>query len=89
MLGEEQLLQTGQQGKDSAPRTGAAPVYARGLAPLGVPDAHRRELVLVIETHRPRRKLVFGDDLSSERPAILRITWKPTVRRERSHGVCP
>lgn len=45
-----------------------------GATVLGVPNAHRGELILIIKTHWSRRKLVFGNDLSSERPAVLRIT---------------
>lgn len=58
--------------------------------PLRIPDAHRGEFILIIKTHWSRRKLVFGNNLSSERPAVLGITWKPIRRRgERSHRVTP
>lgn len=51
---------------------------------LGIPNAHRGEFILVIKTHWSGGKLMFGNNLSSEGSAVLRITWKPRMRHERS-----
>lgn len=54
---------------------------------LGIPNAHRGEFILVIKTHWSGGKLMFGNNLSSEGSAVLRITWKPRMRHERSPTV--
>ena len=75
-----------QRGKGSAAGGGEGPSRLRDRA-LGAASAHRRELVLVVQTHRSRGKLVFGNDLATERPAVLGVTCRAAVRCERRWGL--
>lgn len=51
---------------------------------LALLDAHRRKLVLVVQTHRPGSKLVFWNDFTFLCPTIFRITWVRTDKGGRS-----
>lgn len=62
-------------GKRLRPGRGEGPSRRRDSA-LGASSAHRRELVLIVQTNRSRCKLVFGNDLPAERPAVLGVTCR-------------
>lgn len=62
--------------------------HTGGATLLRVPNAHRGKLILVVETHWSRGELVFWNNFSAERPAVLRVTWRQELEMEQvaPHG---